>query len=199
MAHVEVDWGFNGHLPVVLDIITTGPTPVEHDIAEIGVIPLTYRWERDKRYQFVDFKIRPRYPENNVNLSKERLNVCLEHGLEHFSSGTLFIKWFENLKLDGKRLQVLGFNICSFIPFLIDWLGPANYDAIFFPYYRDLQAAALYCNDYSVWKGNLAPYPKPNLTYLMNVNETRLENKHDVMTRCLMFAEAYKRMTVRIL
>lgn len=165
---------YNGHLMCAIDVGTSGPDVGVNEILEVAVVPLAYDYTPSQDFPFFDMKIKPmngwaekresRYP----GMAKEKYIDHMQNGVEPVIAAELFTNWFEQLRKMGlgwnKRLVPISFNYAAVDrPFLIEWLGPRNYEYIFQPNYRDGFQVQLFINDLNDHLGHYVDMPMMGL------------------------------------
>jgi len=193
----------NSNLLVVVDIITTGIKPKYHDLIQICVLPLNSELNPHKGILPFYTNLQPKRPDNidsedfnRYYLNLEKLLKIMSGGIDAYRAADLFEEWYQKINLKyGKKLSVLSHDWTHKKEFLIDWLGPVNFESYFDYRYRDLIPAALFANDRAEFMMEQIPYPKTNLAHLCSQTKTEHENRMtDLLLNCVAMAECYRRM-----
>ena len=194
---------FNGDLLCAVDVETTGLKAGYHDVIQVCILPLDSNIQPYKKILPFYVDLRPKFPENAdpiaMRVHRKTMSYLTLHGIEPYRAADLFDEWFAKLGLAlRKRIIPLGAS-CGFDEgFLRDWLGDETYDQYFSFKRRDIQTVANFLNDRAGFKGEPAPFPKVNVTYLASQLEISHSRAHDAQQDCLVEAEIYRRM-VRLL
>ena len=210
---------FNDNVLGVIDVETTGVIPGHHDIIEVAVIILDYKYDIDPTVTPFAVDLRPKRPENidlqavsviqdkfasnlynketrdKVISSRERITTSLAKGMSAEKAADLFFQWFENLKLlPYRRILPIAHNWVFDRGFMIDWLGYDGFDHIFDPRYRDTMSNALFENDCADWFATQYPYAKVNLQYLCSQLKVERPRCHRALDDAVATAEVFKKM-----
>lgn len=189
----------NGNLLCAVDVETTGDDPEAYEIWQIAVLPLDSQLRPQSSILPFYTELRPENPDmyQSAAVSRERLALAAQRGLDRYFAADLFNEWFERLKLPlGKRISVLAQNWVYDRGFILNWLGPAAVDRYFDARYRDTMSAALFCNDRADFTADQIQYPKVNLRYLAKTLRVENPNPHDALNDCVVTAEVYRRMVL---
>lgn len=189
----------NGNLLCAIDVETTGLDPDKHDIIQVAVVPVNNLLEPISDPLPFYHLMKPR-EDRLENIEKKAMKVCginlsdlILNAQDQWTMADRFVEWFESLPLPlGKKLVPLAHNWPFDRDFMINWLGRATYEYVFFGHYRDLMAAALYLNDWSDFHGEPYPYQKVDLAYVCSTLKVKNDKAHDALNDCLATIKAYK-------
>ena len=191
----------NGNLLCVIDTETTGTVPFYHDVIQFACLPLNNKLEPHERHIPFEIKMKPGRPENiepeALRRNKNNLLDICSNGYEPTVAADLFDDWFERLELPmDKRIMPLAQNWPFDRPFVMDWLGPENFNHRIDGRFRDTLSTALYLNDAADMQSEQVPFPKQQLKYLAACLRIPWEDgaAHDALYDCLKTAEVYRGM-----
>ena len=189
----------NSNILCAVSIHTTGMKPNYHELCQICVMPLTSVFKPLESPMPFIADIIPRYNEridrDDMPISHERMIHIMKHGLEHYTSGEMFLEWHAKLPLNfRKKLIPLAYNWPDTKPFVSEWLGPINMSNCFADSYRDILSTANYLNDYYDWHIENCPFPKTNFQYLASCAKIERIKPFEPITDCLAIGQIYKHM-----
>jgi DNA polymerase III epsilon subunit-like protein len=164
----------NGNLLCSIDVKTTGLDSTEHEIYEIGILPVDSFLFRRKDRKPLDLLIRPNYPDKidwnflEKNNMKLQIAKALEEGHPQHVAMKLFYRWVEDLQLpQRKQIAPIGYNYSHESRFLRQWIGNLNYNVVFDDSnLRDVRVLARIINDFADIRGVIYPFRKVRLDYL---------------------------------
>lgn len=189
----------NGNVLCSIDTETTGLKAGYHDIIQIAVLPLTMDCVPDKTVIPFICDIKPKNPDradpDAMRVNKRNLVDLITKGIDAYTAADFFDEWVQKLNLPfGKKIAPLACNWPFDRSFILEWLGSKTYENLIDRQYRDVQTAAIFCNDRAGWMGMDFPYPKVGLSYLctkLNIEQTKA---HDAVDDARVTAEVYRRM-----
>lgn len=149
---------FNGDLPVVCHIVTSGPDFNEHEVLQIAMIPLLPSLELDEGRHILDLYIKPEKPiAPKVRKTAERAyKRAEERGHPAYKALSIFDHWFANLDLGRSRIAPIGYRYRKTSAFLRNFIGHANYEATFDDdEIRDVETIARFGNDLTDSRGEM--------------------------------------------
>jgi DNA polymerase III epsilon subunit-like protein len=190
----------NGDLLAAVDVETSGLVPGVNDILQVAVIPLTSQYEPHPEAGFFEVKLKPFRPENfdheSTKVNRITFGSAMKTGLEPSMAADLLTAWFEKLGLgQRKRLVPVGHNYMMFDRlFLIDWLGPKNYEYIFSHLVRDTLSISTYVNDLADWRAEAVPFPKYALGSLCTRLGVERGLAHNAISDAMAAARCYRRL-----
>ena len=192
---------FNNNRAVAVAIKTTGSDPYFHELVQICIYPLNSKFELSKEIIPFYCDIKPLKPKLNLQLNKGFLALDKYIEIKNMAMmpqavADLFDDWMENKirLINGKKLLVLAHNWCWVKQFIEGWLGPVNFNYYFHHEYRDIQTAALYCNDYSDIHALQFPYNKAGLSFIANIMRVEYNKNDDAILHCKTISEVYRGM-----
>jgi DNA polymerase III epsilon subunit-like protein len=116
-------------------------------------------------------------------------------GFEQMEAADLFDLWFAKLGLSlGRKLIPVAHNWPHDRGFILDWLGPKNFEDKFHYHARDTQTITVFENDRAYFHGEAYPYPKHTLSYVCNILKVPLDHGHDALADAVATGEAYRRI-----
>ncbi len=161
----------NGNQLCSIDIKTTGPDPLEHEICELAIIPLFDDFSRRHDLQILDLLITPQ--KNNIDikycrLKKTPVEKSQISGHSHSAATMLLERWISDLELGyNKKIAPVAYNYSHEQSFLIEWLGRLNYATMFDDTnIRDVRVAARFLNDFAYIRDVECPYKKVEKSWL---------------------------------
>jgi DNA polymerase III epsilon subunit-like protein len=193
----------NGNILCAVDVETTGLQAGYHDIAQICILPLNEQYLPSREIIPFNMNLSPKRPENAdqeaLKKCKLKLADLILEGMDPHRAADLFEEWFEKLKLPGgKKIAPLAHNWPFDRGYLIDWLGPKNFEDRFYHRYRDPMVIGNFCNDLADLRGEQYFYQKLELPYLVSLLHVEAPGRlHDALNDCVAVAEVYKRMLHR--
>ena len=187
----------NGHLLCAVDVETTGLDPKEDDLVEVCVLPLDHNLQPHQRYKAFNTMLKPiKKPIGNRNPKNGLTSVeIMQYGLDNYRAADLLEEWFNNLKLPPKKQIIpLAHNWVFDRDFLIEWLGPLNFQYIFNGHYRDTMTIGAFHNDRK--HNQSEPYDFARISLGAMCERLEVENKmaHRALYDCLATAEVYKKL-----
>lgn len=199
MAYSSVH--LNGNLLCAIDVETSGPRPLYHDILQIALVPVAPDLTVSKQFPYLELKIRPARPERTDGL-KNGLNTrlfhdCMANGMPAETAEERLREWFWKLGLpERKKIIPLGHNYSNFDRlFILDWLGGAlSYDEFFRSDSRDTMFMALMLNDMADYFSERIPFPKWSLPFLAAQLGVEHPNAHDAVADCIACIECYRKL-----
>lgn len=190
----------NDNMLAAVDVETTGSEVGRHDLVQIAVIPINGRLEPDTSILPFVLDVRPKRPEDPVNMRMMRINrvrYCdiVTRGMDAYDAAERFYEWYERLKLQSyKRIIPLAWNWPEGREFVRAWLGPKTFDLCFHTQYRDVMQTATFLNDRAGWRGELFQYPKCDLAYLCSQLKIERDRSHEAVDDARVTIEVYKRL-----
>jgi hypothetical protein len=168
----------NGNLLCSIDVRTTGPDVLKHEIYEIGILPVDSFLVRRRDKLPLDILLKP----NREDLidwkfvqkgwtSAEILKRALKQGHPQHVGFSLFERWKDDLDLPyNKRIAPIGYNYAFESRFLRQWRGPLFYETVFDDSnVRDIRVIARFLNDLADVRDVDYPFPKVILSYLAKI------------------------------
>jgi len=189
---------FNGHMPAVIDVETTGEKAGFHDLIQVAVVPLDDNLEVSKTHRHFEMNIRPKY--GNINpeateVHKLDMIEIMKKGVDPDDSIVFFSQWYDRLDLPmNRRLFPIASNFVFDNSFMVDWLGQEMYNERFHFHYRDTQAVALYMNDRAGEMNEHYPFSAVGLPDLANHFGIENLHSHDALQDSITTAQTYKKM-----
>lgn len=179
-----------------IDFETTGTDPAQHEIVQVGIVPLDSRLQPLEPFFYRN--IRPLHPDRcdpkALSINGLTLDILAEEA-DATRVAELFEEWFATLGLPvGGRLIPLAHNYVFEHGFLSTWLGPAARDAFFHYHSRDAQQLALAIKDQCALTGRPVPFDSVSLDSLCETYHVVNEKPHDALADALAEAELYRRM-----
>ena len=164
----------NGNILCSIDVKTTGLNSIEHEIFEIGIVPLDSFLNRRRDLKPLDLSIRPNYPDkidwNHLERqnTKATLQKVMQSGLPAHVGREIFERWLRDLNLrERKRIAPVGYNYSFENRFLRQWLGDLSYREVFDDTEtRDVITVARFLNDMADIRQSEYPFKKVRLVYL---------------------------------
>jgi DNA polymerase III epsilon subunit-like protein len=207
----------NSNVLGVIDVETTGAVAGHHDMIEICCVILDGTLERSKDFKPFVMNLKPKRPDNidleamrvqrkvldqvdkdKVCGKRERVVSITLGGVDADRGADMFFEWFENLRLPPmKRIMPIAHNWVFDRSFILDWLGPAAFNYIFDPRYRDTMCMSLMDNDVADWRSEPHPYAKNNLQYLCSTLHIDRHNAHTALDDVNATIEVYKKLVKR--
>lgn len=189
----------NGNILCAIDVGTTGTIPGRDSPIEVCILPIDSELKPNLKIMPFTCLLKPRYPEwctaEHTNCNREKLCKAQLEGLDPDFAADLFDEWFQKLpKKEEKKISPLAHNWIFDRGFLIDWLGPINFESFFDARYRDPMPAALFQNDRADFASEPYPYAKVHLQFLASSVKYKNEAPHDCLSDCVALAEVYRRM-----
>jgi len=194
----------NGNVLCSVSVKATGPVTSEHEIYEIGIIPVDSFYNRRHDKLPLDLLIRPNYPdkinwENYKQTRKKKLiEKAVAEGHPQHVAMRLFERWFKDLCLPVRKcIAPIGHNYSFASRHLCQWLGDLNYKIYFeSKQTRDVQTIAHFLNDLADIRGAPYPFRKTVLTYLarhLNVPQNYGTTK-SALHEAAMIADIYREL-----
>lgn len=188
---------FGHHIPVVLDVETTGLVVGYHEVVQIAILPLDPNLDPMDVSPFC-LKMKPAYPERasaramQVNaLSLKDLENCPTHS----QGADIFFEWAAGLNLPlGKKMLPICHNAIFDVPMTQLWLGHEAYGANFGKGARCTMGMAMAENDSAAWKARPIPFSSTGLKALCKKFAIKLEGHHDALIDVLATAKLYKEL-----
>lgn len=189
----------NGNPLAAIDVETTGRIGGYHEIIQVAIVPLSMDLEIAKYVTPFYQNIKPLFPERvepravgmrNVNIDDLILNAPEpERVLDYL------LEWYSRLPLaHGRKLTPLAHNWAFDSSFLIPWLGPDLYTALFYPIPRDTMNWASSLNDRAAIAGYPAPFSAVRLGTLCRQFGVVNEQEHNALADALATAKLYQAM-----
>lgn len=151
----------NGHIHVALDLRATEP---QGEVCELAIIPM--RGMERHESNILHLHIRPEDWGRGRFGAKYRKRVAL-YGHPPHEAQALLEQWVAALQLRyNKRLIPIAHNWPAQRELLLQWLGPAPFEALFHAVeYRDLVPILRYWTEYQFRAGEHIPFPKCTLRH----------------------------------
>jgi DNA polymerase III epsilon subunit-like protein len=188
----------NFHMPVVVDVETTGDKAGYHDLIQIAVLPLDDEFNPSKEHEYFEMKLRPVHGNIDPIASEvHRLDMAkiMSEGVDADDAVDFFVRWYNRLDLPlNRRLMPIASNYVFDQGFVSAWLGHKLFNERFYYHYRDTQSVALYLNDRAAMMNELIPYPAVGLNEIANRHGIENLKKHDALQDCITTAASYKAM-----
>jgi len=200
MKHSMVNW--NGDQMCAVDVETTGLNVRLHEIIEIAVIPLTSNLEPRQDVLPFNITMRPDRPDlaDPKALAVNHLEKALKVGFSQEQGVDLFLEWSNKLGLPYKkygsrkcRMIPLGHNYYFDKGFIQDWLGPLQYEEMFFHGHRDTMTIGNFINDRASMRGDDVPIQKLNLAYVASKMTVPHEHAHSALSDALTCSKIYRK------
>lgn len=188
----------NGHILCAVDVETTGLDPQKNDLVEVCVLPLDHNIEPHRQHKPFSMMLKPVKEPINPNRNPQNGLTAVQimsYGQDPYRAADLLEEWFHALKLPPKKQIIpLAHNWVFDRDFLIEWLGPLNFQYIFNGHYRDTMTIAAFHNDRKHSQGEQYDFSRIGLGSMCE--KLNVENKmaHRALYDCLATAEVYKRL-----
>lgn len=182
-------------------IDVTGPNVGFHDLWQISILPLNYKYEKMEGLSPFSITLKPHNPLNYDPkwLKREKLVQAMGSGFDQYDAADMLQRWFDRLQLaDNKKIMVLVHNWAWMRPWLINWLQPTQFAMTFHEWYRDLISVSLYANDCADAHIEQIPYPKSKFAYLCSTLKVDNDVQYDTLLAARSAAECYKHMIKRL-
>jgi DNA polymerase III epsilon subunit-like protein len=205
----------NGNMFVAIDVETTGLDAKRHDILEFAAVLLDEDIKPHKEYPPCSFIMRPEAVEaidweairvlrtydesldiSDIDLSKQKIQKCMNEGIDQSRAAELFVEWFEGISLAPKsRLIPVWHNGTFDKDFITQWLGRATWEYIFDSRDRDTMTIGAFLNDYAMFNNEYSvPFPKLKLSLLASKLGITQHTAHNALDDAVVTAEVYRQL-----
>lgn len=193
----------NGHLLCAVDVETTGTDFAEHEIFQVGILPLNSNFEPLRTIEPFYINMKPWRLDNidyrALKVTKKRLAQLLQFSFDPHSAMDMLEEWYYRLDLpvtayQSKKIMPLWSNGSFDKTFLQKWLGIELYNHFFYFHERDTQTLALAINDRYYHHAEDIPFTRVGLSNLAAHFGIAQLNAHDALDDCVTTAEVYRKL-----
>jgi hypothetical protein len=198
---------FNGNKLCAISITYSGINPNFHEICEIGIVPMNYNFDRDRRFNPLYLTIKSTnfelYDSQTANISKKDFIKIQSTGVDSLDAYDHIMKYIKSLKLKktkfgtDRRIIPLVYNYGLFYSLMTSTFGPIAFQDMFHHWYRDLLPVAAAIQDYQVRKmvKELA-FPKLDLGYISCQLSIPNRSLKGVLPTCVKIQRCYKKIVM---
>jgi len=140
----------NGHLLCGVELNTTGPNPLEHELYQISIIPLDRFYKRSKDMNWLELTVVPGRYDNIVN-GRDAFGAkkAVDSGIDYESAMMIFDHWWNSFDFAYKKgIAPLSHNWPTKERFLRKWMGDLNFESKFaHDEMRDIESIMRFLND----------------------------------------------------
>lgn len=187
-----------GGVMAAIDFETTGLNPDWHEVVQIAIVPLDYKFDPLPGIRPFYRKIRPEHPERfepeamkTNRLAMDELKTASE---KHEIIESLQ-RWWDALGLPlGRTIVPLAHNASFELMYLRKLLGDSHYHKLFHFHHRCSMQTAIQINDKCFRRGLKKRFDSVGLEYL--AAEFKIHNPcaHDALNDALVGAQLYPRL-----
>ena len=176
-----------------IDIETTGLSHTQHEIIQIGIMPLSRTLEPDGAPFYMN--IRPDYPERSDPKAMQVNGLSLLELARYApDSGRVIDSLVEWCDKNGNRRYPIAHNWEFEQRFLTEWIGLELLLELFRVDARDTMRAAAYINDRASLRGETPPFDKLTLNHVCSRLGVTNHNPHDALSDAIAGGEVYEKL-----